>query len=164
MQRAACTAAPKGDPHPVASGDLHCRAAALRPQGRTAGGDQACELDESDVWEGWEWGVSSSGAGCDRLTYKLTVDGSRYSWLGTVGGSSLTEGSFWANSLTSLRDHAHVHAHVHVHVHVHVRCMARGEVCVCLRLRGLVCVRVSSWRLVARFRRVWFGLVWFGLV
>ena len=32
-------AAPKGDP--VASGDLHCRSAALRPQGRTAGGDQA---------------------------------------------------------------------------------------------------------------------------
>ena len=47
-------AAPKGDP--VTPGDLHCRAAALRPQGRPAGGDQACE------WEGWEWGVGSSCA------------------------------------------------------------------------------------------------------
>ena len=34
-------AAPKGDP--VTLGDLHCRAAALGPQGGPAGGDHACE-------------------------------------------------------------------------------------------------------------------------
>ena len=44
-------AAPKGDP--VTSGDLHCRPAALRPQGRPAGRDQACEL------EGLEWGSAA---------------------------------------------------------------------------------------------------------